>query len=64
MQLSDAIIVREEISVAQVNQLLREGWKVLAVVPGYDHMQAQPAACYILGMEGEPVQRPSVLEIL
>ncbi|CAH0297221.1 hypothetical protein SRABI130_04554 [Pseudomonas sp. Bi130] len=49
MQISEAVEVMEELDAARANQRLAEGWKLLAVVPGYDHRQAQSVACYVLG---------------
>lgn len=49
MQINEAVEVVEELSAERANQRLTEGWTLLAVVPGYDHRQAQAAACYVLG---------------
>ena len=44
MQMSDAVEVVEELNIDRVNQRLADGWTLLAVVPGYDHRQAQAQA--------------------
>jgi hypothetical protein len=54
MQIADAKILREITDVNRANALIAEGWSLLAIVPGYDHRQAQPATCYVLGMAELP----------
>jgi hypothetical protein len=49
MQINDAVEVTEELDAAQANRRLAEGWTLLAVVPGYDHRNAQAVPCYVLG---------------
>jgi hypothetical protein len=46
--------LREITDVNRANALIAEGWSLLAIVPGYDHRQAQPATCYVLGMAELP----------
>lgn len=43
----------EELHVAQANLRLADGWKLLTVVPGYEHHHAQAVACYVLGRPAE-----------
>lgn len=45
--------VVEELTPGAANRRLRDGWVLLAVVPGYDHINAQPVACYVLGLLAE-----------
>jgi hypothetical protein len=54
MQMNEAVEVVEELHTAQVNQRLADGWTLLAVVPGYDHYNAQAVACYVLGRPADP----------
>jgi hypothetical protein len=55
MQISDAKIIRELTDINHVNALIiNEKWRLLAVVPGYDHLQAKPVALYVLGREDLP----------
>lgn len=53
MQITEAVEVSEELSATQANRRLAEGWTLLAVVPGYDHLNAQAVACYALGRPAE-----------
>lgn len=54
MQINEAVEVVEELHTAQANRRLADGWTLLAVVPGYDHLNAQAVACYVLGRPAEP----------
>ncbi|WP_285354613.1 hypothetical protein [Pseudomonas sp. lyk4-R2A-10] len=49
MLTSEVIEVVEELGASRANQRLAEGWKLLAVVPGYNHINTQAVACYVLG---------------
>ncbi|MEZ1324788.1 hypothetical protein QIW46_25930 [Pseudomonas fluorescens] len=57
MQINDAAEVVEELGAARANRRLAEGWKLLAVVPGYDHINTQAVACYVLG---KPAPEPQM----
>lgn len=54
MQINEVVEVVEELHAAQANRRLADGWKLLAVVPGYDHHNAQAVACYVLGRPADP----------
>jgi len=43
MQTNETVEVVEELHPARANQRLADGWTLLAVVPGYDHHNAQAA---------------------
>ena len=55
MQISDAVLLREVLNVNEANQLIQEGWRLLAVVPGYDHRNTQAVALYVLGVDEMPL---------
>ncbi|UST93743.1 hypothetical protein [Pseudomonas siliginis] len=57
MQINEAVEVVEELHPARTNHRLAGGWTLLAVVPGYDHYNAQAVACNVLGKPAE--RRPA-----
>ena len=66
MQLYDVDEVQELFSVTEVNEALREGWRIVAVVSSAEPNTGEraPVACYVLGryikdgkgLYGQPVR--------
>jgi len=63
MQLSDAVEVTQVFGASRVNELLTEGWKLLAVTTSTygEAKEGKVLPCYILGKAAEPANSMGVV---
>lgn len=60
MQLHEVDVIQELFSVRDVNEALKQGWRIVAVTSSAETNSGDspPVACYVLGRQVKPVAAP------